>query len=178
MFGGVTEHIEDASDPEYVSRLMVYNLHMAQLEFGLIAQSVSIVDPDWRADPRIEEMNSIGMNADTEQSYLRYIALTEIEDLIGVMREVQYLSTVTDRGMHEAMLAFGIEWQGVPLQKHKSPSGKLRASIYYQSRVAASSLGYTWEVFSELSGPMQSAVLAQHQCGLKIEYLASEERRT
>lgn len=178
VFGGVLERVEDKEDPAYLAQLMTYNLQMANLEFGLIVQAVRIMDPNWSADPRIAEMTSIGMDADSAPLYLRYIALSVEADLVHVMREVQYLSTVTDRGIQEAMQAFSIEWHGVPLQKHRSPPGKLRASLYYQARVAATDLGITWDDFCELPGPLQSTAMAQHQCKMKIEYLASEERKT
>ena len=178
VFGDVMEKTDDIHNPVYLAEMAVYNLRMAQLEFGLVAGAVNIVDPDWKADPRIADMISLGIPIASKHDYLRYIALAEMEDLGYVNLEVQYLSTVTERGIQEAQRAFGILWQRIALEKHRNPPGKLRASSLYQSRVAASALGYAWEQFCQLPGPDQSAVVAQHQCALKIEYLSSEEGKT
>ena len=178
VFGGVKEKMDDFKDPGYLAELTIYHLRMARLMFDLIVQAVNIINPDWRADSRIADMASLGIPIDSTHDYLRYIALAEQSDLTYVMEEALYLSTVTDRGIQEARQAFNIEWQGIPIDRQRNPPGKLSASSVYQSRVAASSLGYIWEQFCKLSGPDQSAIVAQYQCALKIEYLASEERRT
>ena len=175
VFGGVTEKVADLSNPDYLVAMTFYRLKMAQLEFDLVVRAVNIVEPDWELDSRITDLTSLGFRMTTKHSYLRYVALAENDDLARVMGEVLYLSTVSDRGILEAQRAFGIQWQRIDLEKHRSPPGKLRASPLYQSRVAASSLGYTWEQFCELSGPEQSTLFTQYQCGLKIEYLVSEE---
>jgi len=177
-FGGVPNQVENLEDQTYLAQLNLYNLTMAQLEFDLVVQAVNILDPDWKTDLRVADMISIGIPIDSTHEYLRYIALTDAVDLGNVTEEFLYLSTVTDRGIKEAEQAFGIEWQGAPLRKHSNPPGRLRAASVYQSRVAATSLGYTWEQFCELPGPDQSAAVAQYQATCKVEYLASEERKT
>lgn len=178
VFGGVPEKIEDENDATYRAQLAAYNLRMGHAEFDLIAQALEILHPeDWRSDERTAELTSLGIYIPTQTEYLRYVALSESEDLKAVMEHVLYLSTVTQRGIEEAEQTFGVEWMGVSLEQHPNPRGNLRLSALFQARLAATDLGYTWEKFCELTGPEQSAAVAQYLCTLKVQWLSNEKQR-
>jgi hypothetical protein len=178
VFGGVIDKIEDKEDPTYRAQLASYNLRMAHAEFDLIAQAMEVLFPeDWRQDRRTREHIGLGIPIPTQTEYLRYIALSEQDDLRGVMDQVLYLSTVTQRGIKEAEKAYAIQWMGISLQQHPNPQGDLQISALYQARLAATDLGYTWEQFCQLTGPEQSAAVAQYLCTLKVQWLSSEKQR-
>lgn len=177
MFGGVTEHVEDVSDPAYRAALTSYHLHMAHAEFDILARALTLVEPeDWQSDPRTAELCSLGIHIPILTEYLRYVALTEADDLLAVMEEVLYLSTVTRRGIEEAERAFDVHYKGAALHKHPSPGGDLRISALFQARLASTEHGYLWPEFCTLTGPEQSAVVAQYQVTRKIQWLADRDR--
>jgi hypothetical protein len=178
VLGGVYDTVTDPDDPQYQVALARYNLGMARSQFELLAEAVEIQGPmSWRSDPRCAELESLGVEVQTVTDYLLHVALTDERDLVAVMETLLYLSTVTERGIQEAERSFGIEWRGVPLHNHANPPALLRTTVLYQAREAAAHYHYPWLAFCALTGPEQSAVVAQYRCSLKVQWLAAEYER-
>lgn len=177
VFGGAVELVDNPEDPAYAARLTTYHLEMAHKEFAMIAQAVTITSPtEWQADPRVTELAALGIDVTDVTEYLRYIGLAEDGDLGRVVDEMLYLSTVTQRGLAEAELAFGIIYQGVALSQHPNPPSDMNSSALYQARLVATRMGYTWTEFCALPGPEQSAAVAQYQVGAKVQWLADRDQ--
>jgi len=175
ILGGATEEVPNYNDQAYQRELLAYNINIGQLEFNSVVRGVTMVTPaSWQADEAFQEwllVTSYQSRITSVNDYLKYWALADDHDLVYVSQAVRYLSTVTERGIDEAMQAFNITWLGVPLQDHPDRKGHVEASMYYASRVAARAMGYHWENFCELSGIDQSAVVAQFYAENKLELL-------
>jgi len=177
VFGGSVEHVPDTDNPAYQSDLALYYLNMADSELDVLAGGITVLEPArWENDPRIEEIQSLGIPVKTITDYLRYIALTN-EDMQAVAEKILYMSTVTRQGIEDAEARLKIEWGNAPLDRYRDPPSQLKASLLFTSREAAREYGYTWQQFCELTGPEQSAVVAQYQCSSKIQWLQSEQHK-
>lgn len=177
VLGGVTELVDDLDNPAFRSRLAAYNLRMARDEFQMIAAAVTVISPaNWEEAPDVMELADLGLVIRNITDYLRYIALSEPEDLTHVIEEVLYQSTVTPRGIAEAERTFSIIYRGTELSHYPNPPGDMRISALYQARLAATEQHYRWEQFCALSGPEQSAIVAQYQCSMKLQWLSQREQ--
>lgn len=176
ILGGVTELEDDFDDPEFQSAMFKYQLRLAVQEFDLLAQAVEIIEPDpISTHPQYQDMMELGLDVSTKTGFLRYIALAEQHDMVMVMGEVQYLSTVTMRGILEAQRMFNVSKRGVPLEQHRNPTGTVQVSAVYHARAAAIHGHYNWTEFCNLSGPEQSAIVAQYDIENKLQWLDSQE---
>ena len=176
IFGGATEWLEDVDDPRYREQLAAHHLRLAQDEFELVAQAVTLIEPQpWQHAPEVAEWRALGVELLTSVDYLRYVALGYATDMAQVAAELLYLSTVTRRGIEEAEAAFGIQYRGIALSQHPNPQGQVNITPLFQARLAATALGYTWEEFCMLDGPAQSAAVAQYLCTEKLRWLADRD---
>lgn len=176
VLGGGVEEVPVLDDPDYQAAMQEYRVSMALEQLNILAHSVLIVEPaDWRRDPRVLEMHDLGISTDSTIEYLQNIALGSRDDLVSVVEETLYLSTVTERGLDEAYAAFDARWKGIPLEQYRITGGDARMSAVLQARLAATEQHLSWQEFCSLTGPEQSEVVAQYAILAKIKWLADRE---
>ena len=123
----------------------------------------------------MEDLRAIGLaEGDGHASWLRHIVLASDEDLANVVELVFYHSTVTVRGIEEAMRAYNVTWMGQPVSAWHVPRVPGRYSQQFEDRKVARHNHYTWREFSALPGPEQSAEVALYRLSTRLEWLMSQ----
>ena len=166
VFGDVDEWIEDWSDQGYTDTLDEYYLSVFNGHIGLVAPAVRVVRglnvaEELRALTAVEILPKPG-TAGYRQEFLRNVVLTSTVDALLVTQTVFYLSTVTPRGIIEALDRFGLRLDRQPVNLFDGKRSRWRANSCFTHRQAARGGGYTWEAFCDLSGPQQSECLVFH----------------
>ncbi len=175
VFGGA--EAEDAEmlpiwdDPEYLEELQNYYQKIGSEEFDLIAGVITLLDDV--SEKTLAEVNEFGIDTSDPADFLRFIILDNDYDLAKLTALVFYNSTVTPRGMAEAVKAFGVTFND-ELVALTTKSGQAKASPLFGHRQAARENNYTWEEFCTLPGPEQSAVVAFHRLGERLQWLMTK----
>ncbi len=168
VWGGVEEAVPDFDNPAYQQELQFYALNLREKQWELIHAAVE-VDREPTAD-ELAELEAVGLT-----DWLRYIVLTDPQDVARVIDEILYLSTVTERGIEEAERRFAVTWNGQPVSKYKIPGTPGAYGSEFEQRKAARFCGLTWQQFCELPGPEQSAIVAYMRCEMRLEWLLNQK---
>jgi len=174
LYGGFKDTVADENDPEYQYRLIQYNLAFAEDQVGIIYAGIEI-DGDFSENATYRELVEAGVIAPDDQlDFVRYVALATDIDVIMVVEEILYLSTVTERGIAEAQAHFSVTWSNLDIGNIHIPRTPARFSRHYEDREAAQWGNYTWENFCVLAGPEQSAVVAHYRTAQRLAYLVQD----
>jgi len=93
------------------------------------------------------------------------------DDLVFLVDEVFYRSTVTARGIDEAEKRFGVVYMEQPVMAWKVPGSAAVRNQVFADWQAARFCGYDWQRFCELSGPAQSECVAFHMISNRLDWL-------
>ncbi len=176
VFGGAeaesAELLPIWDDPEYLAELQNYYQKIGTEEFDLIARVIVLLDDV--PEETLAEVNEFGIDMSDPADLLRFVILDNDYDLAKLTALVFYNSTVTPQGMTEAVKAFGVTFNDEPVALTVR-NGQAKASPLFGHRQAARENNYTWEEFCALSGPEQSAVVAFHRLGERLQWLMSKK---
>ena len=175
VFGGEKAEAEEMlpiwDDPEYLEELQNYYQKIGAEEFDLIAKVITLLDDV--PEETLAEVNEFGIDTSDPANFLRFVVLDNDHDLTKLTALVFYNSTVTPRGMMEAVKTFDVTFNDEPVAP-MAKSGPAKASPMFGHRQAAKANNYTWEEFCTLPGPEQSAVVAFHRLGERLQWLMSK----
>ena len=174
VFGDVEEWIEDWDDQVYKNALDQHYLTIGNDHIGLVTPAVRIVSGPG-SEPELEALSALGLVRDgNQEDFLRNVVLTTAAEAALVAQEVFYNSTITPRGILEALSFFNLKLDKRPVNIFAGrKTGRWRANSLFTHRRAARYCGYAWESFVELPGPMQS----EHLVFYLLEERLSEPTR-
>lgn len=170
VLGGVDpeDWLDDINDPAYMAAVRRYNYKLFDAQFDLIADAINI---EFDASA-LEPFYMMGLERNKPKSdYLRYVVLQSIEDASGVSSAIIYNSTVTQRGIDEAMGRFDVQWLGLPVSEWYIESAPASFSFIFESRLTARRAHISWADFCELTGPQQSEEVALTRLENKLQWL-------
>jgi len=175
VFGGVEDEelLPIWDDPDYRAELHDYYQKIGGEEFDLIAKVVELLDPT--SESTVAEVDEFGIDISDPADFLRFVVLDNDRDLSEITALVFYNSTVTPRGMAEAVKAFNVTFRGEKVTLIGQQDGQAKASILFGHRQAARANNYTWEEFCNLPGPEQSTVVAFHRLEGRLQCLMSKK---
>jgi len=174
VWGGVDDEdwIEDVSDPAYLAALQKYHVGLFNRQVSLIADAIQ-VDV---CETELSELYKLGMpKTNAKLDYLRFIALGAVQDMAEVTVLVLYNSTVTQRGIDEAIPMFEMDWRGLPVAEWHVDNAPARYNLVFESRIAARKANLTWEQFCEMTGPQQSVEVAVTRLENRLQWLMSNQ---
>jgi hypothetical protein len=156
-WGGVKEEVPDFKDASYKRRLHDYRVRLWRERVGVISAGLTFTLPT-TTQSQLEAIRAIGLGGGTDADYLR-LMIAEY-DQARVVEMLFYLSTVTVRGIDEAVERLEYTWRGKPVTAWSIgyTPGK-RGALGVDMRTAVRS-GLTWNQFCDLSGPEQSQHVA------------------
>lgn len=180
LFGGFKDTIPDVDNAEYKQECIAYALLLFNDQLDIITDGVTVLDA-FAKFPLYLELLALGLlEVDNARDFLQFVALRDDADVAAVIDGIMYLSTTTERGIQEARQAFGATWGGLALENVHVPRSPARFSRYYEDRTAAQFAHYAWDIFSALSGPEQSVIVAHYRTYTRLNYLSEEwaQRKT
>lgn len=166
-WGGIEEEVPDKDDPGYRKALNDWYCQFALEEAELVAKVVEITSGP--VDEEREALESIGFDV-SPGAFLGHI-LSDPADMSEVVELCFYQSTVTERGIKEAAIAFDVTWAGKPVLDYVLPSAPGSQGFIFEAQMAAWKSGYKWGEFCDLPGPEQSRVVAFHRIRRRFEWL-------
>ncbi len=168
-WGGEVEDLPDYNDATYRARLALYNMRFWNELLAKITDVVRVETVTTECMARIAELRAARMpNADDPARAILYYLIDD-DEATSLIELVWYLSTVTVRGIKEAIARFAPHLRGKPVNVFGGPRALYSAMPEFWDRLAAQWAGYTWEQFCELSGPEQSAIAATYRLKLRME---------
>lgn len=176
VYGGIEDEIPDLDAPEYLDALGNWSLHLADLQFDVIADGIEIaVRP--REHPAYRELLNLGIatGKNAKREFLRFVALADNDDMREVIQDIYYLSTTTERGIEEAYTLFNATWANKDIRGWYVKRSKAEYSRYYEDRSVATWAHYRWDEFCALPGFEQSVFVAQYRLHNRIEWLVTQD---
>lgn len=171
-WGGVIEKVPVLDDARYLAELFDYRLRLWREQLDIIATGLTLPDSPQIAAQLAELAEVIGPVRTDKAGFLRY-CLND-GDRAAIVAEVLYQSTVTQRGIDEAVARFGYKWRGQKLETwHVPVSYGERGKLAVEWKAAIRSL-MTWAQFCDLTGPEQSAHVAFWMLEDKLNYLLAQ----
>ena len=167
-WGGIFEDVPIWDDPDYQRALFAYNVKLFGAQLLVIAQGLTFTLNE-KAQRRVDALKAIKPHQTEKILYLRYCL--EDDTRARLLEGVLYLSTVTQRGIDEAVRRLNYTWRGTALQAWatgtiKASRGKLGVEMQ-----AAIRSHIAWPDFCKLSGPDQSLYVAFWLLEEKLNYL-------
>ncbi|MBU1743223.1 MAG: hypothetical protein KKC37_16940, partial [Proteobacteria bacterium] len=111
---------------------------------------------------------------DEKAAFLGY-CLDDV-DRAAIVDEILYQSTVTNRGIDEAVRRFAYEWRDKPLSTWSIPTSHGKRGKLAAEWNAAFRSGLTWAQFCGMPGSEQSAVVAFWALEDKLVYLLTQSK--
>ena len=181
-YKGFEEHIPDYDDAGYQEEYNAYVTAIAMDRFSLVIAAVTF---DFNPFEREEFKTlvdagivSITTEDQARSDFVQFVALSAMTDIVLVMNEILYLSTVTERGIQEAGDAFDVTWLGKRIESWGVPGSKVKFTNHYEDRETACVYGLSWNEFCNLTGPEQSAFVAHNRIKNRIAWLMQRDSRT
>jgi len=167
-WGGVVEQLPIYDDPKYQAQLLAHKINLQHSQTLIIAGGLQLP-----AAKRLEAetLRKIVPSRDltVEAVALRY--LLQDDDRNAIIAHILYLSTVTDRGIKEAITRFNYSWRDKPLDTFGvGMSHGRRGQLAVDFRAAVRS-GLTWSQFCDLPGYEQSMHVAYWLLEDRLNYL-------
>lgn len=177
VWGGVEEEVYDYEDRDYQQAMYAYNLQLGQQQFELICPAIEIVNRVQLVESEIDEIKELGILGN-DSGDIRYI-LRDRNDLVTVVETIFYNSTVTAKGIEEAINFFGLQWMGLPIMgaSWKTPGLPVSLGNDYDPfghRQAGQASGYAWNEFGDLTGYEQSECVAYFMIKNRLDWLSHE----
>ena len=171
-WGGLVEKVPVLDDPHYLAELFDYRLRLWREQLDIISDGLTLPD-DAQIEAQLDALRDVIENMpDTKTGFLRYCL--DDSDRARLVEQVLYQSTVTQRGIDEAVTRFGYKWRGQKLETWNVPvSYGERGKLAVEWKAAIKS-GVTWAQFCNLSGKEQSAHVAFWMLEDKLNYLLSQ----
>ena len=170
------ELVPDYRDPGYLAEMRTFHLELLDGQLDMIAGVIEYsppVEEGWA-----DELVELGtFNEPTEANALRFEVLADSADASRAVEEVLYNSTVTRRGLDEAVARYGVTWRSGRISLD-ARGGDVKAYPEFEHRRAAINAHYAWDAFCALPGPEQSAIVAHYKLEAKIEWTASQKSKT
>ena len=162
VFGHMTK-VYRYDDPDYQIALRQYKHDLLVSKEERIAQGIILENVTMRTVSLAEFLNA---------SLLETIAVLFLNKGIDIVEEVLYLSTVTQRGIDEAVSRFNPTWNNLAFDKWSITSKvPISGTTYWEHHQAARFCGYTWEQFCALSGYRMSECVALMRIEHKMMHL-------
>lgn len=174
IWGGLTEEVPDWENPDYHLQLNIWYAKLGNEQTAVILPAIHILDNTAVDLSELAQLREAGILPEGgEHDTLLYGVLADQGDITAVTELVFYHSTVTQRGISEAENAYGVTWFDKPVLAWKVPEVPAKHTNLYRDRQAATQGGYTWDQFSELPGPEQSAIVAYQLIHGRLEWFMS-----
>lgn len=170
-WAGDTEEVLDHDAPEYRRAMAAYYAATGYAQLELIAGAIEIVDA---SAPELADLQTLGIATD-KASLLRHILVQSGVDLEAVTEAVFYNSTVTPRGIMEAVDLFGVTWRGKPISPFAGAKSSGKANGAFNHRQVAALSGYNWTEFCRMGGPEQSEIVCFRLLSSRLDIL--QQRR-
>lgn len=154
-WGGVAEEVPVYDDPAYQRALFAYRRDYHRARLALIAEGLSYPAAQ---QARIDALVAVFRNQDPRLLCLQYVLGNN--DRQKVVQGILYLSTVTQRGINEAVAKLDYTWRGRPLLEWGTGGAPGRRGQLAVDFRAATRSGLTWGEFCDLPGPEQSMHVA------------------
>ena len=169
-WGGVEEEIPDYKDKTYRRRLHDWHAKVWRARLHTISGALTFeLNAEQRAE--LEAIRAIGLGDGTDTDYLRFM-LSEYDQSM-LVEIILYQSTVTPRGINEAVNRLDYTWRDKPvLVWAASYTPGRRGELGVDMRAAFRS-GLTWEHFCAMPGPEQSQHVAFWMLEDKLMWLVN-----
>ena len=165
VWGGLEEaYMYD--DPSYINKLRVYNSEFYTKRHNLFLEAIDF-DHD-----KIHSIMDKELYTLTNDVLLASLSSTQIYELFNT---VEYLSTVTDKGIRRAFNMFDATWHGTKVHTIKLKKADINYTNLYRDMSVAHHMGYTWNDFCSMTGQEQSNVIALNQIRATLEHLERQQ---
>lgn len=181
-YKGFKEKVPDYEDPVYQEEYIHYVTAMAMDKFYIVISAVTF-DINPLENEQFLKLIELGV-ADTtneqtiKSDFLRFVVFEKTHDVVKVMEEILYLSTVTQKGIDEAGDLFDVTWLGKRVELFGVPGSKAKFSSQYEDREAAQEYHVKWNQFVDLTGQEQSAIVAHYRLKRRLAWLDSQDRKS
>lgn len=121
-------------------------------------------------------MEVLDIEDNQELMFLAFGILSENDDLRNLVDEMLYHSTVTPRGIQEAIDRFKVSWGDLPVMSYRPPDGMASSTDLFEHRQAAKYSLVPWVDFCELSGPEQAEIVVFRRMELRLAWLRDRKK--